>query len=77
MRLNKLKILPEADWPQANLTGPLSSEQRKLVKQAQSFIRERAEELNVSPSLLATRSVVEKLIRGKRELDILSSWKRT
>lgn len=70
------KNIPEADWPLASLTGPLSNEQRKLVKQAQSLIRERAEELNISPSLLATRSVVEKLIRGKRELDILSSWKK-
>ncbi|MEJ2116167.1 MAG: hypothetical protein P8X88_09050, partial [Gammaproteobacteria bacterium] len=55
---------------------PLSNEQRKLVKQAQNLIRERAEQLNISPTLLATRSVVEKLIRGKRELDILSNWKK-
>ncbi len=70
------KNIPESEWPEANQNQPLSSEQRKLVKQAQSFIRERAEELNVSPSLLATRNVVEKLVRGKRELDILSSWKK-
>ncbi|MFK7816533.1 MAG: ribonuclease D [Gammaproteobacteria bacterium] len=70
------KSIPETEWPEASLNQPLSSEQRKLIKQAQSFIRERAEELNVSPSLLATRSVVEKLVRGRRELDILSSWKK-
>ncbi len=70
-----LKI-PEHDWPAVSTIGPLNSAQRKLVKVAQSFVRERAEELNISPSLLATRSVVEKLIRGKRELDILSSWKK-
>ena len=74
--INIAKNIPEAEWPEANFIGPLSSEQRKLIKTAQSFIRERAEELNISPSLLATRSVVEKLIRGKRELDILSSWKK-
>jgi len=68
--------IPEAEWPKANLICPLNNEQRKLVKKAQSFIRERAEELNISPSLLATRSVIEKLICGKRELDILSSWKK-
>ena len=59
-----------------SLFGPLSNEQRKLVKQGQAFIRERAEQLNISPSMLATRSVVEKLIRGKRDLDILTSWKK-
>ncbi|MGH1537988.1 MAG: ribonuclease D [Gammaproteobacteria bacterium] len=77
--LDEIKLaqnIPEENWPEASLVGPLSNEQRKLVKQAQSFIRTRAEELNISPSLLATRSVVEKLIRGKRKLDILSSWKK-
>ena len=68
--------IPETEWPKANLIAPLSNEQRRLVKQAQIFIRERAEELNISPSLLATRSVIEKLIRGQRELDILSNWKK-
>jgi len=74
--INIAKNIPEAEWPETNFIGSLSGEQRKLIKTAQSFIRERAEELNISPSLLATRSVVEKLIRGKRELDILSSWKK-
>ncbi len=68
--------IPESDWPPAYNVGPLSTEQRKLVKQAQSFIRDRAEELNIAPSLLATRNVVEKLVRGKRELEVLSSWKK-
>ena len=74
--IKQAQLIPEDDWPQASSVGPLSNEQRKVVKQAQKFIRERAEQLNVSPSLLATRSVVEKLVRGKRELDLLSNWKK-
>ena len=74
--IQKAHLIPENDWPEASTINPLSSEQRKIVKHAQSFIRTRAEQLNMSPSLLATRSVVEKLVRGKRELDILSSWKK-
>jgi ribonuclease D len=74
--IKQAQNIPKADWPEENLLGPLSNEQRKLVKHAQKMVRERAEQLNISPSLLATRSVVEKLIRGKRELDILSSWKK-
>lgn len=74
--IKQAQNIPQADWPEASLVGPLSNEQRKLVKQGQAFIRERAEELKVSPSLLATRSVVEKIIRGDRELDILTSWKK-
>lgn len=68
--------IPASDWPEASLFGPLSNEQRKLVKQGQAFIRERAEHLDITPSMLATRSVVEKLIRGSRDLDILNSWKK-
>jgi len=77
--LDEIKLaqnVPENDWPETSSIGPLSNEQRKLVKRAQGLIRKRAEELDISPSLLATRSVIEKLIRGKRELDILSSWKK-
>ena len=47
-----------------------------FLKQSQKLTRERAEELNVSPSLLATRKVLENLIRGHRDLDILQSWKQ-
>ncbi len=76
LEINEALKIPEYDWPTTSTIGPLNSAQRKLVKLAQSFVRERAEQLNIAPSLLATRSVVEKLIRGKRELDILSSWKK-
>jgi ribonuclease D len=74
--IQQAQKIPTSDWPEASLFGPLSNEQRKLVKQGQAFIRERAEQLNISPSMLATRSVVENLIRGKRDLDILTSWKK-
>jgi len=40
------------------------------------LIRNRAEELNIAPNLLATRSVIEKLIRGQRELHILQDWRQ-
>lgn len=74
--IQKAQNIPESDWPEMSLFGPLSNEQRKLVKQGQAFIRERAEQLNISPSMLATRSVVEKLVRGNRDLDILTHWKK-
>ena len=74
--ITSAQAIPECDWPTAKNFLPLSAEQRKLVKQAQNLIRDRAEELSITPSLLATRSVVEKLVRGKRELDVLSSWKK-
>lgn len=74
--INKAQQIPEHQWPNANQTMPLNREQRKLLKHAQQFIRNRAEELNIAPNLLATRSVVEKLIRGQRELHILQDWRQ-
>ena len=74
--IKSAQSIPDNEWPNANTINPLNSNQRKLVKEAQSLVRERAKELNISPSLLATRNVVEKLIRGNRELDILTSWKK-
>jgi len=67
---------PEHLWPDKNQQKPLDREQRKLLKRALQIVRERAEELQISPNLLATRSIVEKLIRGQRELLILRGWRQ-
>ncbi len=66
----------EQEWPDSSLTMPLNREQRKIMKQALQFVRERAEQLNIAPSLLATRSTIEKLLRGRRDLQILQSWRK-
>ena len=46
------------------------------MKQASQLVREKAKELNITPTLLATRSSVEKLLRGQRELHILQDWRQ-
>ena len=74
--IQRAQQTPKSDWPSEIDTKPLSTEQRKLLKQSQKLTRERAEELNISPSLLATRKELEKLIRGRRDLDILQTWKK-
>lgn len=74
--IHQAQCIPEQKWPKANQTTPLNREQRKLMKHALQLIRNRAEELNISPNLLATRSVVEKLIRGQRELHVLRDWRQ-
>ncbi len=67
---------PERHWPEASQIAPLNREQRKLAKSALQLIRDRAEELDIAPNLLATRSIVEKLIRGNRDLQILKGWRQ-
>lgn len=73
--IHKAENLPESEWPSSYKSSPLNREQRKLLKSALQFTYNRAEELNIAPSLLATRNIIEKLIRGKRELNILQSWR--
>ena len=74
--IKKAHLTPEKQWPNAQQLAPLNREQRKVVKLALQLIRDRAEELKIAPNLLATRSVVEKLIRGQRDLDLLHNWKQ-
>ena len=74
--IKKAHQIPEKEWPKTTQLKPLTREQRKLVKNALQFIRKRAEELEISPNLLATRSSIEKLIRGQRELQILQDWRQ-
>jgi len=74
--IQQAQLTPKNEWPSEIDAKPLSIEQRKLLKELQKLTRERAEELNVSPSLLANRKVLEKLIRGRRDLHILQTWKK-
>ncbi|MCZ6566063.1 MAG: ribonuclease D [Gammaproteobacteria bacterium] len=74
--IQKAQHTPEQEWPDASQTMPLSREQRKIMKQASQLVREKAEELNIAPTLLAKRSIVEKLLRGQRELHILHDWRQ-
>ncbi len=74
--IHQAQRIPEQNWPKANQTMPLNREQRELMKHALQLIRNRAEELKIAPNLLATRSVVEKLIRGQRELQLLQDWRQ-
>lgn len=74
--INKARRIPEQQWPTAIRTVPLNREQRILMKHALQLVRERAQELDLAPSFLATRGMIEKIIRGQRLSDVLQSWRR-
>lgn len=63
------------DWPEALAKPGLSRQQRKLLKQAKAFVRERAEQLGITPNFLATRSMLETLISEPQELSNLPGWR--
>lgn len=60
---------------QANHTGPLSNEQKSLLKKIQKLIRETAQKESISPSLIGSRRSIESLIRGNQKQPLLSNWR--
>ena len=73
--INEARRIPERQWPTAIRTVPLNREQRILMKHALQLVRERARELDLAPSFLATRGMIEKIIRGQCPSDVLQSWR--
>jgi ribonuclease D len=54
---------------------PLSTRQEALVDALVAVLRLKAAMANVSPPSLATRSDLERLVRGERELELLKDWR--
>ena len=63
------------DWPEVIAKPVLSRQQRKLLKQVKAFVRERADQLGITPNFLATRSMLETLVCEPEELSNLTSWR--
>lgn len=63
------------DWPEVIAKPALSRQQRKLLKQVKAFVRERADQLGITPNFLATRSMLETLVCEPEELSNLTSWR--
>ena len=48
-----------------------------MTDSLKEHVRQRAEDEDISPSLLAGRRELERLVTGERELPILRGWRRT
>lgn len=54
----------------------LPPEERHRVKGIMSLLRDVAEDIGISPSLLANRTAVEAFVRGTSEIDLFRGWRR-
>ncbi|MGB5707441.1 MAG: ribonuclease D [Arenicellales bacterium] len=54
----------------------LDAEQKKRVKGVMTMLRQAAEELGISASLLANRNAVERFVRDNAEIDLFRGWRR-
>lgn len=71
-----LREATTAEPPAKPLPGRLEPAQDRLARQLMKRVRALAEQHQVSAPLLATRKDVEALVRGRRDLPLLSGWRR-
>jgi ribonuclease D len=56
-------------------TAALTADQREAVKQLATAVRECAIRMNMTPALLTNRKQLEQMVRGERDLSVLSNWR--
>ena len=57
-------------------TQVLAPDDRRRVKGIMKLLRNVAEEIGISPSLLANRAAVEDFVRGTAEIELFRGWRR-
>jgi ribonuclease D len=70
------EAMPKEQWPVLSRPKRLSSAEDALVDALSAIIKLCAEEYRITPATLAGRKTLEALVRGERELAILSGWRR-
>jgi len=60
---------------EALVQADLNTEQRGLAKRIMAGLREIGEAQNIAPSLIANRSVIERVVQGERDVPLLKGWR--
>lgn len=76
VRIRQAKNLPAAQWPTRPAFEKPTTEQRKLIKTLMTQLQEIANQQQIDPGLLATRKVIQKLVLGERDLNLLTGWRK-
>lgn len=76
-RIAAARLLPQASWPREKQPpmrpGP---EQNALIDLLMCCLRLLAEQNRITPAMLANRAVLEQMVAGERDLDLLRGWRR-
>ncbi len=67
---------PKSEWPILEEGPRLPVEQESLVDLLAALLKERCRECEVSPTAIASRRELERLILGDRHLPLLRGWRR-
>lgn len=74
------RTLPRREWPRLPDRVSLSGQQSSLVSLMQSWLRARADEMNIAPHYLSTTAELKTLVTAepgeREELAVLRGWRR-
>jgi ribonuclease D len=65
---------PETEWPSIR-RRQLTQEQSATLTRVLSLLREKAAELGISQGMLCNRKDAEKLVLGRRDLQVMNGWR--
>lgn len=72
------RAVPKDEWPRDGRPGAaLTHQQEALVDLLSAALRLIADEHELSPTAIANRKELEKLVRGDTDIELLQGWRRT
>lgn len=69
------KSVPQEQWPNIQQPEPLTNEQEALIDALMALLRHYCAEQSIAPVAVATRKDIELLVRGERDISLLSGWR--
>ncbi len=73
--ISEAKNSPREQWPQLEQGERPAPEQEPLVDLLMALLRERCRQAEISPTVVAGRRDLERLVLGERELPVMHGWR--
>ncbi len=74
--IEQAKALPKEQWPEIKQPTPLTNEQEALIDALMALLRHYCAEQSIAPAAVATRKDIELLVRGERDISLVTGWRR-
>ena len=71
----RAKSLPETEWPRPARRRKLSKQQEALIDAIMSIVKLQAAQHEISTGAIASKSDLEKLVNGDRDISLLHGWR--
>ncbi len=74
-RIQRARALPKSEWPTPKTHFAPTRDQELLIDSLMLYVKYLAFNNQITPTTLASRKEVERLVRGERELNLLKGWR--